>query len=72
MQAQFMHGSSVCVRAHALVSAYLCFRLANMLLLKEKLTIQIADINGVQVNLGGRGRIKCFLEESLHFWSWHF
>lgn len=36
---------------HPLMSTYLCFRLANMLLLKEELTVQVADINGVQVNL---------------------
>lgn len=46
----------VCVYAtiksvHAFASAYLCFGLADMLLLKEKLTVQITDINGVQVNL---------------------
>lgn len=33
------------------VSTYLCFRLAHMLLLKEKLAVQITDVNGVQVNL---------------------
>lgn len=34
-----------------LVFTYLCFRLANMFLLKEELTVEVADINCVQVNL---------------------
>lgn len=35
----------------SLMFTYLCFRLANMLLLKEELTVQVADINCVQINL---------------------
>lgn len=52
--AQFRHSSSVSEHAsHTFpyIYIYLCFRLADMLLLKEKLTVQVTDINGVQVNL---------------------
>lgn len=46
-----------------LVPTYLCFRLANMLLLEEKLAVQVADINGVQVNLPKskhKGKVTAF------------
>lgn len=58
---------------HAFASAYLCFGLADMLLLKEKLTVQITDIDGVQVNLKKTkqnkqtSKIKIFLVESIYF-----
>lgn len=37
--------------SHAPYSTYLRFRLANVLLLKQELPIEVADIYGVQVNL---------------------
>lgn len=46
-----------------LVPTYLCFRLANMLLLEEKLAVQVADINSVQVNLQKsmhKGKVTAF------------
>lgn len=39
------------MEVHRLMFTNLCFGLANMLLLEEELTVQVADINGVQVNL---------------------
>lgn len=39
------------MEVHSLMFTNLCFGLANMLLLEEELTVQVADINGVQVNL---------------------
>lgn len=43
------------------VSTYLCFRLADMLLLKEKLAVQVTDINGVQVNLKNhKSKVKTY------------
>lgn len=35
---------------------YLCFRLANMLLLKQELPIEVADINDIQINLQDGGK----------------
>lgn len=48
-------------KSASFVSTYLCFRLADMLLLKEKLAVQITNINGVQVNLKNhKSKVKTY------------